>query len=35
MMRLLPGEPLKALYIDCGTNEQFNLLYGARRRENL
>jgi len=22
---------LKALYIDCGTNDQFNLLYGARR----
>jgi S-formylglutathione hydrolase FrmB len=22
---------LKALYIDCGVNDQFNLLYGARR----
>ena len=22
---------LKALYIDCGKNDQFNLLYGARR----
>src|SRR6185503_8317706 len=22
---------LKALYIDCGRNDQFNLLYGARR----
>jgi hypothetical protein len=22
---------LKALYIDCGTNDQFRLLYGARR----
>jgi hypothetical protein len=22
---------LKALYIDCGANDQFNLLYGARR----
>ena len=22
---------LKALYIDCGEKEQFNLLYGARR----
>jgi hypothetical protein len=22
---------LKALYIDCGINDQFNLLYGARR----
>ena len=22
---------LKALYIDCGENDQFNLLYGARR----
>jgi enterochelin esterase-like enzyme len=22
---------LKALYIDCGTSDQFNLLYGARR----
>jgi S-formylglutathione hydrolase FrmB len=22
---------MKALYIDCGTNDQFNLLYGARR----
>jgi hypothetical protein len=22
---------LKALYIDCGTNDQFNLLHGARR----
>ena len=22
---------LKALYIDCGTADQFNLLYGARR----
>lgn len=22
---------LKALYIDCGTNDQFNLVYGARR----
>ena len=22
---------LKALYIDCGQNDQFNLLYGARR----
>jgi enterochelin esterase-like enzyme len=22
---------LRALYIDCGTNDQFNLLYGARR----
>ncbi|HZZ89383.1 MAG TPA: hypothetical protein VFE13_13725, partial [Caulobacteraceae bacterium] len=22
---------MKALYIDCGVNDQFNLLYGARR----
>ena len=22
---------MKALYIDCGLNDQFNLLYGARR----
>ena len=22
---------LKAVYIDCGTTDQFNLLYGARR----
>ena len=22
---------LKALYIDCGASDQFNLLYGARR----
>jgi hypothetical protein len=22
---------LKAIYIDCGSNDQFNLLYGARR----
>jgi hypothetical protein len=29
-----PGEQsrrLKALYIDCGEKDQFNLLYGARR----
>jgi hypothetical protein len=25
---LTPG---KALYIDCGEKDQFNLLYGARR----
>src|SRR5215217_512525 len=24
-------QPLKALYIDCGDKDQFNLLYGARR----
>ena len=24
-------QKLKALYIDCGENDQFNLLYGARR----
>ncbi|MGC2199945.1 MAG: hypothetical protein WA633_07320 [Stellaceae bacterium] len=23
--------PLKALYIDCGEKDQFNLLHGARR----
>jgi hypothetical protein len=23
--------PRKALYIDCGEKDQFNLLYGARR----